>query len=105
MKNKFAIVCFMLFSVVSAMAQNDMPLDAGEKEPDMDSPTFKPMLRIGKVLDGKDSIQYVELNKIWVYPQNEFKNARQQQAYNRLVYNIKKVLPIAKEVNQIVQET
>ena len=26
-------------------------------------------------------------------------------AYNRLVYNIKKVLPIAKEVNKIIVET
>ena len=34
-----------------------------------------------------------------------FKNAKQRQAYNRLVYNVKKVLPIAKEVNHIIIET
>ena len=32
-------------------------------------------------------------------------NAKEQAKYNRLVYNVKKVLPIAKEVNQIVLET
>lgn len=71
----------------------------------MDSPTFVPMVKVGKVKQGKDSIQYVELNNIWVYPQPVFRNARQRQAYNRLVYNIKKVLPIAKEVNRIIIET
>ena len=35
----------------------------------------------------------------------EFKNDKQRQAYNRLVYNIKKVLPLAKECNQIILET
>lgn len=76
-----------------------------DKEVDMDNPTFVPMVRMGKVLVDGDSIQYVELNRIYVYPKPEFKNNRQRAAYNRLVYNIKKVLPIAKEVNKIIVET
>jgi hypothetical protein len=62
-------------------------------------------VKVGKVLQGKDSIQYLEFNNVYVYPQPVFKNEKQRQAYNRLVYNVKKVLPIAKEVNQIIQET
>ena len=76
-----------------------------DREVDMDNPTFEPMVKVGKVLMGSDSIQYVELNKIWVYPPIEFKNAKERIAYNRLVANVKKVLPIAKEVNQIIIET
>lgn len=76
-----------------------------DMEVDMDNPTFVPMVRMGKVLVDGDSIQYVELNKIYVYPKPEFKNDKQRKAYNRLVYNIKKVLPIAKEVNKIIVET
>lgn len=77
-----------------------------DREVDMDSPTFVPTVRVGKVLaDGGDSIQYVELNDIYVYPQPTFKSAKQRQAYNRLVANVKKVLPIAKEVNHIIIET
>ena len=34
-----------------------------------------------------------------------FKNDKQRLAYNRLVYNVKKVLPIAKEVRKIIIET
>ena len=72
---------------------------------DMDDPTFVPMVRVGKVLQGRDSIQYVELNNVYVYPQPVFENAQQRMAYNRLVYNVKKVLPIAKECHQIILET
>ena len=57
------------------------------------------------MLSGKDSIQYVELNNIYCYPQPVFANEKQRMAYNRLVYNVKKVLPIAKEVNTIILET
>ena len=81
-----------------AVAPEDRPVD-------MDDPTFVPMVRVGKVLLGKDSVQYVELNNIYVYPQPTFQNEEQRQAYNRLVYNVKKVLPIAKEVNRIIVET
>ena len=81
-----------------AVAPEDRPVD-------MDDPTFVPMVRVGKVLLGRDSVQYVELKNIYVYPQPTFQNEEQRQAYNRLVYNVKKVLPIAKEVNRIIVET
>lgn len=98
----------LLFTIgVGCYAQTDNKgqVNPEDREVDMDNPTFVPMVKVGKVKQGKDSIQYVELNNIWVYPQPIFKNARQQQAYNRLVYNVKKVLPIAKEVNRIIIET
>ena len=67
--------------------------------------TFQPMVKVGKALADGDSIQYVELQNIYVYPTTTFKNEKQRQQYNRLVYNVKKVLPIAKECNQIIRET
>ena len=76
-----------------------------DREVDMDDPTFVPMVKVGKALEGGDSIQHVELNPVYCYPQPVFKNAKQRQAYNRLVYNVKKVLPIAKEVNMLIVET
>ena len=76
-----------------------------DREVDMDDPTFVPMVKVGKALEGGDSIQYVEQNPVYCYPQPVFKNAKQRQAYNRLVYNVKKVLPIAKEVNMLIVET
>ena len=70
-----------------------------------DDPTFVPTVKVGKALVDGDSIQYMELSQVYVYPEPTFKSKRQQQAYMRLVRNVKKVLPIAKQVRQIIIET
>jgi hypothetical protein len=100
-------VAIMMLIASTAMAQVDgaVRVNPEDRDVDLDDPTFVPMVRVGKVLQGRDSIQYVELNNIYIYPKPVFKNEKQRMAYNRLVYNIKKVLPIAKEVNKIIVET
>ena len=72
---------------------------------DTGDPTFVPMVKVGKTLVGGDSIQYMEMSPVYVYPEPTFKNKRQQQAYLRLVKNVKTVLPLAKQVRQIIIET
>ena len=98
------LICLMLGTSLRMAAQDD-ETHPENRDVDMDSPTFEPMVKVGKVLQGKDSIQYVEVNNVYVYPEPVFKNAKQRMAYNRLVYNVKKVLPIAKEVRKIIIET
>lgn len=104
-KMKRLIIILLLVFPLLAMAQSNNGVNPEDMEVDMDNPTFVPMVKIGKVKQGRDSIQYVELNNIWVYPQPVFQNARQRAAYNRLIYNIKRVLPIAKECDRIIIET
>ena len=106
-RNIILLVVLLAFSAMSARAQDNgsRRVNPEDREVDMDTPTFVPMVKVGKVLHDGDSIQYVELNTLYVYPQPVFADARQRQAYNRLVANIKKVLPIAKEVNAIIIET
>ena len=70
-----------------------------------DDPTFVPTIKVSKVLNEGDSIKYVELSNVYVIPEPEFKTEKQRRDYNRLVYSVKKVLPIAKEVNNIIIET
>lgn len=72
---------------------------------DMHNPTMEPTVKVGMVLDRGDSIPYMELGKVYVYPKLSFKNKKQAASYMRLVRNVKTVLPIAKEVNQIIIET
>lgn len=72
---------------------------------DMHNPTMEPTVKVGMVLDQGDSIPYMELGKVYVYPKLSFKNKKQAASYMRLVRNVKTVLPIAKEVNQIIIET
>lgn len=101
----FVTALMALMLAATAAAQDKKGDNPEDNEVDMDNPTFVPMVKVGKVLIDGDSIQYVELNNVYVYPQPVFKNARQRAAYNRLVYNVKKVLPIAKEVNRVIIET
>ena len=71
----FALLCTLAMGV---WAQHVNPED---REVDMDNPTFVPMLKVSKVKQGADSLQYVELNRVYVYPQPEFKSEKQKQAY------------------------
>lgn len=96
-------VMLLFTACLTAAAQDDVTSD--DNEVGSDSPAFVPMVKVGKALVDNDSIQYVELNTLYVYPKLTFKDEKQRQAYNRLVANIKKVLPIAKEVNSIIVET
>ena len=52
-----------------------------------------------------DTIASLRLPTLYVFKPMVFKNKRKQQAYNRLVRNVKKTLPIAKEVNRAIIET
>mgnify|MGYP003415400430 FL=1 len=105
MKYKILFFIFLMLGTTLRMAAQDDETHPENRDVDMDSPTFEPMVKVGKVLQGKDSIQYVEVNNVYVYPEPVFKDAKQRMAYNRLVYNVKKVLPIAKEVRKIIIET
>ena len=89
----------------TAMAQNKQGTLPEDREVDMDNPTFVPMVKIGKAAWEGDSIMYVQTNNVYVFPQKTFKNAKERQQYSRLVYNVKKVLPIAKEARVMLLET
>lgn len=99
----FIVVFLAVMMSITALAQDKKE----KKDDDADSgtTTFVPLVRVGKVAEGKDSIKYVEMNNIYVFGPVSFKNDKQRQAYNRLVNNVKKVLPIAREVNSAVIET
>ena len=76
-----------------------------QEEADSGNPTFVPTVKVSKVLRDGDSIQYMEMSNVYVYPQMTFNSKRQQKSYMRLVNNVKKTLPLAKEVRQILIET
>lgn len=110
MKAKHIVILLLcLFSLGAAYGQNTSTVDTDDVDSksnaDQSSPTFVPMVKVSKALVDGDSIQYVELNALYIYPKQTFADPRQRLAYNRLVANIKKVLPIAKEVNAIIIET
>ena len=90
-------IIMVLGSVLCATAQKDTT--------DIGDPTFVPTVKVSKVVVDGDSIQYMEMSNVYVYPKMTFSSKRQQGAYMRLVKNVKLTLPLAKEVRQILIET
>ena len=95
----------IVFTIVYMCLCQQLPAQEQKVLAEMDSPTFVPTVKVGKVLHEGDSIQYMEMNNVYVYPELTFKNKKQAQSYMRLVNNVKKVLPIAKEARQMLIET
>ena len=52
-----------------------------------------------------DTIPYVKLPMVYIFKPIKFKNKRQERHYNKLVRDVKKVLPIANEVKKAIIET
>lgn len=52
-----------------------------------------------------DTIPCITLKSIYVYPKMKFRNKRQERHYWKLVRDVKKTLPLAKEIKNVVIET
>lgn len=102
---RILLILLLCVSALVSWAQKREHINPEDRKVMMDSPTYVPMVKVGKALVDGDSIQYMEMNNVYVYPQPTFKDEKQRQQYNRLVYNVKKVLPIAKECHDIIIET
>lgn len=95
------IILMFLCLALDSFAQNN-PEDNGIN---LNTPTFVPKVAVEETkVDGEDVLS-VKLNTLTITPPRTFKNKKAQQKYSRLVYNIKKVLPISKEIRGIVIET
>jgi hypothetical protein len=105
MKKKVTIIPLLLLLAAPIKAQkgdNDFVTEKDYQQ----LPSMPVYVQMGHAIDkGGDTIRMIVLPPLYVYPPLKFKNPKQMQKYNRLVYNVKKVLPIAKEANQVMQET
>lgn len=52
-----------------------------------------------------DTIPWVKLPNVYIFKPLVFKNKKDQREYDKLVRNVKKTLPISKEIYQVVLET
>lgn len=57
------------------------------------------------IIENGDTMWCYLLPELPVYQQIKFKSAKQWRQYNRLVYNVKKTLPLAQRVNLLIKET
>ncbi len=102
---RLLLVFWLVIGAALNLCAQGITTDVATNEDGNDEPSFVPMVKVGKVLNEGDSIPYVQFNDVYIYPQQVFASKKQQRAYNNLVRNVKKVLPIAKEANAIIIET
>lgn len=108
MKVHIFILSLLLSMVLGASAQTE---DPGMDILDFQGEEFKSARNQTWYWAGKnyiyegDTIWTILMPEMPVYKPLRFKNRKEQQHYNRLVYNVKKVLPLAQQVNSMIQET
>lgn len=103
-----AMIIFTMFCAISK-AQNMENIVIENIDGGLD--TLKYELRLQRYIfkdkyfyDGEMLNEYL-LPEMPVYAPLKSKNKRQRQQYNKLVYNVKKVLPLAQQVNALIKET
>ena len=91
MKRILVFILFFSFIVIENSAQEQ-------------TNTIKGYMVPARVYEG-DTIASLRMPTLYVFKPLIFKDKKQQQAYNRMVRNVKRTLPIAKEVNRAIIET
>lgn len=61
-----------------------------------EKPAPKPGCFTKKIIVEGDTIPFIELRQVLVFPDFKFKNKRQEAKFDKLVYNVKRVYPYAK---------
>ena len=95
-------VAFLLCPSVFAQGEDDELLP---QEPVHYKLKLQRFRYVKPLIENGDTMWCYLLPELWVYPPLKFKSEKQRRAYNRLVANVKKVLPIAQEANALIAET
>ena len=101
---RFFITTVALLLSVFVFAQEEVE-DLLPQEPVSYKLKLETYRYVKPLIERGDTMWCYLLPELWVYPPLKFKSERQRRAYNRLVYNVKKVLPIAQQVNGLIAET
>jgi len=82
-----------------------IPLHAQDNTEEQLDPAVPLYVKVQKAAYHGDSIPHVTLPVLYKYPPLTFKNNKERERYNRLVANVKKVLPLAKLAKYTIIET
>lgn len=93
--NIVIFILFLFFGSLKCFAQQQ-PRSAAQRR----TVYLTPMC----VYEG-DTIPYVKLPTVYIFKPLKFKNKRDMNKYYKLIRDVKKVLPISKEINHAIIET
>ncbi len=100
-----ALTLFLLASPMVSMAQKIADIDP---VPADETPAAMPIeikVKKARVFYKGDSIPAIQLPAFYKYPPMQFKSEKERTRYNRLVANVKRLLPLAKLAKITVIET
>ena len=92
------LTAFLLWGSATAGAQTTQQPRTPHKKP-------KKVYLTAMTLYKGDTIPYVKLPTVYIFKPLKFKNRRERLRYYKLVRDVKKVLPLANEVNRAIIET
>lgn len=107
MKQRLSILAILLALTAEMHAQlEDDPavelMPQGEEQYQIKAQRFR---YVKPWIDHGDTVWCYLLPEVWKYAPIKFRNERELRRYNKLVYNVKRVLPIAQKVNGLIAET
>ena len=98
---RYILLFFLLLTAMFLRAQEV----SGQGTVEENTPAMVYRVQVKKVAYRGDSIPHVILPTLQKYPPLVFRNEKEEYRYNRLVSNVKKVLPYAKLAKMLVIET
>lgn len=105
MLHKIVVMLFMLLAPCAPMLAQQPTDDAGKQNTEVEEVEVPIMTQMGTVQYKGKTIPHIIMPALPKYAPLTLKNDRERAEYNRLVYNVKKVLPWAKLAKLTIIET
>lgn len=105
MLHKIVVMLFMLLAPCAPMLAQQPTDDAEKQNTEVEEVEVPIMTQMGTVQYKGKTIPHIIMPALPKYAPLTFKNDRERAEYNRLVYNVKKVLPWAKLAKLTIIET
>ena len=105
MLHKIVVMLFMLLASCAPMLAQQPTNDAGKQNTEVEEVEVPIMTQMGTVQYKGKTIPHIIMPALPKYAPLTFKNDRERAEYNRLVYNVKKLLPWAKLAKLTIIET
>lgn len=105
MLHKIVVMLFMLLAPCAPMLAQQPTDDAAKQNAEVEEVEVPIMTQMGTVQYKGKTIPHIIMPALPKYAPLTFKNDRERAEYNRLVYNVKKVLPWAKLAKLTIIET
>ena len=99
------ILLLILLSAWPTVLAAQQVEDVSSVNSDDEVPAMPVYVNVGKIKYKGDSIAHIILPTFYKYPPLELKSEAERQRYNRLVANVKRLLPLAKLAKILIIET